>query len=89
MHVQSCRFTNQTYCIFAVLIAVPVVVYSRHSSLLAAIGKLRLEGWRYSWRNDPRGDEQGEMAVFAGYSFLRMCSSRKYPWNAGCHMNLV
>ena len=26
MHVQSCCFANQTYCLFAVLVAVAVVV---------------------------------------------------------------
>ena len=63
-----------------VAVAVAVAAYSRHSLLLAAIGTFRLEGRRYSWRNDPSSEEQGEMAVFAGYCFLRTCSSRKYPY---------
>ena len=64
----------------AVAVAVAVDAYSRRSLLLAAIGTFRLEGRRYSWRNDPSSEEQGEMAVFAGYCFLRTCSSRKYPY---------
>ena len=37
MHVQSCCFANETYCFFAVLVAVAVVVAKALSSKSAAV----------------------------------------------------